>query len=257
MKGMLSALAALALFASRLPAQTADSIIARYIRGIGGLEAIQAANTARMTGRVTSGGGFEAATVQETKRPNRVRSEFTIQGMTAITAYDGRDGWKIMPFGGKKDPEPLSEEEMRAVVEEADFDGPLMNYQQKGHRVELLGTDQVEGTDVYKLKVTFANGDSWTYFLDTENCIPIKVERRMMIRGAEQTFETTLGNYQKVSGLLLPFSIESRQPGSPQGARITFDKIEINVPIDDSRFARPAAAAPAQQPPQQNPDGGN
>lgn len=257
MRGVLTKLAALALFAAPLPAQTADSIIARHIRAIGGLDHIQAVSTLRMTGRMTAGGGLEATILQESKRPNRVRSEFTIQGMTGISAYDGQAGWKIMPFGGRKDPEPLGEDELRAVVEEADFDGPLVNYQQKGNRVELVGTDQVEGTDVYKVKVTLPNGDSWTYFLDTENCIPIKIERRMTIRGAEQTFETLLGNYQMVAGWLLPYSMETRQAGTPAGAKVTVDRIEANVPIDDGRFARPAAPAPSPQPPQAKPDGGN
>jgi outer membrane lipoprotein-sorting protein len=249
------ALAALALAAAPLPAQTADSIIDRYIRAIGGMEHIQAVTTVRATGRITGNGGFEAVMVQEGKRPNMVRQEFTLQGMTAITAYDGHNGWKIQPFQGKKDPEALSEDELRGIEEDADFDGPLVNYQQKGNRVEYLGTDQFEGTDVYKLKVTSPNGDSRTYFLDSNNYIPIKVETRRTIRGAEQAFETLLGNYQAVAGWLLPHSMETRVVGGQAGAKVTIDRIEVNVPIDDARFQRPAAPAP-QQPPADTPAGG-
>ncbi len=252
MRTVLSKLAALSLLATPLAAQTADSIIAKYIRGIGGMEHIQAVSTMRMTGRVTAGGGMEIAIVQEFKRPNRLRSEFTVQGMTGVTAYDGQAGWKIMPFQGKKDPEALGEDEMRAIVEEADFDGPIVNYQQKGNRVELLGTDQVEGTDVYKLKATLPNGDSFTYFLDKDSGVPLKVETRRTIRGAEQAMESLFGNYRTVSGLLMPFSVESRQLGGSGGAKVTIDSIAVNVPIDDARFARPAAPAPAQP----NPGGG-
>jgi hypothetical protein len=255
MRIVASTLAALALVAARLPAQTADSIVARYIRGVGGMERIQAVTTLRTSGRMTAGGGVELIISQESKRPNRVRSEFTIQGMTGITAYDGQAGWKVMPFQGRKDPEPLGEDELRVMVEEADFDGPLVNYQQKGNHLELLGTDQVEGTDVYKLKVTLPNGDSQTYFLDTENCIPIKIETRRTIRGAEQATETILGNYRMVAGWLLPHSVETRRLGGTAGARVTIDSAAANVPIDDARFARPAAPAP--QPAQPKPDGGN
>jgi outer membrane lipoprotein-sorting protein len=255
MRTVLPTLAALALCATPLSAQTADSIIARYLRAIGGMEHIQAVTTFRATGRITGGGGFEAVMVQEGKRPNMVRQEFTLQGMTAITAYDGHAGWKIQPFQGKKDPEALSEDELRGIVEDADFDGPLVNYQQKGNRVEYLGTDQVEGTDVHKLKVTLPNGDSRTFFLDSDNYIPIKVETRRTIRGAEQAFETLLGNYQAVAGWLLPHSMETRRVGGEAGAKVTIDRVEVNVPIDDARFQRPAAPAP-QQPPAELPAGG-
>ena len=249
MRSVLSTLAAVALFASPLAAQSADSIIARYLRTIGGMDHIQAVQTLRRVGKVTSGGGFEATMVQENKRPNKVREDFTIVGMTQITAYDGQSGWKISPFQGKKDAEALGEDELRGIVEDADFDEPIVNYQQKGNKVEYLGTDQFEGTDVYKLKATLANGDSYTYFLDADYCVPIKVEVRRMIRGEEQSYETVLGNYKAVNGWYLPFSFESRPIGGSEGGKVTLDSVEVNVPIDDSRFARPAApGAPAQAP---------
>jgi outer membrane lipoprotein-sorting protein len=241
---MLRGLAAVALFALPLSAQatqTADDIIAKYIKTIGGLERIQAVQTLRRTGRFTGGGGFEAVVVQESKRPNRIREEFSLQGMTAITAYDGQAGWKIEPWQGKKDPEALSEEELRDIVEESDFDGPLINYQQKGNRVEFVGMEQVEGTDAYKLKVTLANGDVRYYYMDTDYYVPIKIETKRMIRGAEQEFETSLGDYKAVNGWYLPYSYETGPRGSQDRSKITFQRVEANVSIDDGRFVRPAA----------------
>jgi hypothetical protein len=219
--------------------QTADSIIDRFIQTSGGMARIQAIQTLRRTGRFQGGGGFEAVVIQENKRPSSVREEFSLQGMTGINAYDGKSGWKIEPWQGKRDPEALSEEELRQILEDADFDGPLINYQQKGNRVELVGTEQVEGTDAYKLKVTLANGDVSYYYMDTEYCVPIKIETQRMIRGAQQEFETSLGDYKQVAGVYLPHAYEMGRPGSQDKARITYDKIEANVTLDDQRFARP------------------
>ena len=239
---LLFVLAALAIPAAA-PAQTADSIIARYIQTIGGTARIQAVQSLRRTGRFTGGGGFEAVVVQENKRPNSVREEFSIQGMTGINAYDGHDGWKIEPWQGKRDPEALGEEEMHGILDDADFDGPLVNYQAKGNRVEYQGIEQVEGSDVYKLKVTRPNGDVSFYYLDTEYYVPIRIDTQRMIRGAPQEFETSLGDYKQVAGVYLPFSSESGPKGSSSAERskITFDKIEANVPLDNTRFARPGA----------------
>jgi hypothetical protein len=239
MRNALIRLAGLVLCATSVSAQTADDIIARYIKSVGGMERIQAVQTLRRTGRFTGGGGFEAVVVEESKRPNSVRQEFSLQAMTGVTAYDGHTGWKIEPWQGKKEPEALSEEEMRGVVEESDFDGPLINYQQKGNRVEFLGQEQVEGTDALKLKVTLASGDVRYFYMDTDYYVPIRIETKRMIRGAEQEFETSLGDYKAVAGWYLPHSFETGLRGSPDRNKITFDRIEANVPIDDRRFAQP------------------
>ena len=239
MRTPLLSLAGLALLTMPLPAQSADEIVAKYLTNVGGMDKIQAVTTLRRAGKVILGGGFEAGVVQESKRPNKVRQEFLFQGMTGVNAYDGKTGWKIEPWQGKKDPEALSEEEMKQIVEDADFDEPLVNYRQKGNKVEFVGTEQVEGTDVYKLKVTLASGDLRYYYMDTDYYVPIKVEIKRMIRGAEQEFETTLGDYKAVAGWYLPYSIETTRKGSEDTQKITFEKIEANVPIDDGRFAKP------------------
>ena len=218
---------------------TADDIIARYVKTVGGADKIQAVNTIRRVGRFTGDDGFQAIVIEESTRPNKVREEFSVQGMTAINAYDGANGWKIDPFGGKKDAEALSEAELRSIVEDADFDEPLINYKAKGNKVEFVGMDQVEGTDVYKLKVTLKSGDTRYYYMDTDSYVPIKFDTRRIIRGTPQESETILGDYKQVGGWFLPFSMETRQKGSSGSQKITIDKIEINVPIDESRYTRP------------------
>ena len=237
--------AALALGATPLFAQTVDSLVAKYIQASGGLDKIQALQSLRRTGKFTGGGGFEAVVVQENKRPNSVREEFSIQGMTGINAYDGHDGWKIEPWNGKRDPESLGEEEMHGILDDADFDGPLVNYQAKGNRVEFQGTAQIEGSDAYKLKVTRPNGDVSFFYLDTEYYVPIRIDTQRMIRGAPQEFETSLGDYKQVNGVYLPFSSESGPKGSSSTDRskVTYDKIEANVALDNQRFARPGGGA--------------
>ena len=239
MQNVLLGVVGLALFAARLPAQTADEIIAKYVKTVGGMDKIQAVTTLRRSGKIALGGGFEAQVVQESKRPNKVREEFLFQGMTGVNAYDGKTGWKIEPWQGKKDPEALSEEEMRQIVEDADFDEPLVNYQQKGNKVEFVGMEQVDGTDAFKLKVTLASGDLRYYYMDTDYYVPIKIEMKRMIRGAEQEFETSLGDYKEVAGWYLPYSVETGRKGTEDKQKITFTTIEANVAIADTRFAKP------------------
>ena len=247
MRKFLSGIVGLVLFTIPVSAQkTAEEIISKYIKTVGGMEKIQAVKTLRRTGKFTGGGGFEAAILEENKRGKMVRQEFSLQGLTGITAYNGKTAWKIEPWQGKKDPEPLGEEEMKEIIEDSDFDGPLINYQQKGNKVEFVGMDEVEGTDAYKLKVTLANGDVRYYYMDTDYYVPIKIDTKRMVRGAEREYETMLGDYKEVAGWYLPFSIETSVKGSQNKQKITYEKIEANVPLDDSLFQMPMVAAKSQ-----------
>jgi hypothetical protein len=194
MRRALLNLTALALCATPLSAQSVDSLIAKYVQASGGLARIQALQTLRRTGKYTGGGGFEAIVVQENKRPNRVRQEFSIQGMTGINAYDGKNGWKIEPWNGKRDAEALGEDEMHGILDDADFDGPLIDYQAKGNRVEYQGVEQIEGSDAYKLKVT----DQWRrQLLLSGHGVHVHQNRHAAYdpRCAAE-FETSLGDYK-------------------------------------------------------------
>jgi hypothetical protein len=244
----------ISLLALPLCAQTADEIVSKYIKTIGGMEKIDAVKSFRRTGKYTGGGGFEARVLEEKRRPNQIRQEFSIQGMTGVTAYDGKNGWKIEPWQGKKDPEPLGEEELKTIIEDSDFEGPLVNYQSKGNKVEYVGAEPVEGTDAYKLKVTLKSGDVEYFYMDTDYFVPIKIDTKRMVRGEEREYETSLGDYKEVAGWYQPYSYETNAKGSQNKQKITYEKVEVNVPLAATRFVEPSIAA---TPPAAAPDASN
>jgi outer membrane lipoprotein-sorting protein len=220
-------------------AQTVDEIIAKNIQARGGLEKLKAVKTVRMTAKINNG-GFRATVVQENQRPNKVREEFILQGMAEVEAYDGKTAWQVSPFGGRKDPNLLSADDTKRLVEDSDIDGQLVDYRNKDHRAELIGHDSMEGTDCYKIRLTMANGDIRYYYIDTDSFLELKIETERNIRGAVQYRETVLGDYEQVNGVYYPFAIDSRQKGSSFHTRVTVEKVEINVPIDGARFLIPA-----------------
>lgn len=247
----LSVVVALVL-APAVLAQTVDEIIAKNIEARGGMNKIQSVQTVRAIGKMEFG-PMEAPGIFMQKRPDMVRLDFTIQGLTATQAYDGKSGWAIMPFTGKKDPEAMTADDTKEMQEEADIDGPLVDYKAKGNQVELVGKEKVEGTDAYKLKVTLKNGDVKYIYLDTDSGLEIKEESKRMVRGTEQETETSLSDYREVNGLMFPFATESSIKGSPQKQKLAIEKIEVNVPVEDATFKMPAvapapAAAPAAKP---------
>ncbi len=234
--------AAATLLATGASAQdaTLEDVLQGHYETIGGVEAWQDLETMKATGTMVVGGGMEAPFTMYAKRPRMQRIEFTVQGMTAIQAFDGEDGWMLMPFMGQTEPEQMPEDQSQAMREDSDIDGPLVGYEDEGNEIELLGTEEVDGTPAYKLKVTLPNGHERFYFLETEYYLPIKIAGQR--EQGEQTieFETILGDYKEVDGLVMAHSIESRMKGMPQGGQtIIIEDMELNVPLADSLFAMP------------------
>jgi outer membrane lipoprotein-sorting protein len=238
---ILAGLALAALVAVPASAQTLDEILAKNLKAKGGVDKLKAVKTIRMTGTMTVGPGMEAPFVMEQKRPNLMRMEFTLQGMTGIQAFDGKVGWQLMPFSGRKDAEPLPEDALKQIEEQADFDGPLVEYKAKGHTLELVGKEKVEGSDAYKLKLTLKNGDIRYIYLDADQFLEVRTEGKTKIRGTDVDGESTIGDYKEVGGLMIPHAVESGQKGSPQKMKMTIQKVELDVPVDDARFKMPAS----------------
>ena len=224
-----------------MAAQTAEELVVKNFEARGGIDNIRAIRTLRMTGRIQQG-GMMARISRVSSAPNLFRQEFTLQGMTEITSYDGSQGWQISPFEGRKDPELIGEDNLRGLVEDADFYGPLVDYRKKDNRIEYLGHDIVDGDDAYRLKVTLANGDIIYYFLDPDTYLEIRIEKMEFIRGAVNESVTNLGSYKKVAGVYFPFSIElgSKSQSASDYTRITIDRMEANVPLDPLQFKMPA-----------------
>jgi len=241
--------AAIAIAAGSARAMTADELIARNIEARGGMEKLKAIETLRLEGkRSRAGGGSEMPFVEIRKRPGALRSEATTQGLTMIRAYDGKEGWTVQPFRGRKDPEKLSADAVREMGYDADLDGPLVGSVGKGNQVEYLGTEDVDGTDAHKLKVTRPSGDVEYVYLDPDHFLEIRRVSQHRVRGALVETETDYGAYERVSGVYIPFSIETGARGSAEkGQKTTVTKAEANVPVDDAIFRFPGGApAPAK-----------
>jgi len=227
---------------------TLDEIIATNIESRGGMEALKNIETLHIEGHMMMGPGMEAPITLEMKRPSSMRMEFVFQGMTGIQAYDGETGWQIMPFTGSSEPEKMTGSDLEQVRDQADIDGPLVDYEEKGHTVELLGTEDVDGTDAYKIKLTKKSGDETIFFLDTEYCLEIKSRSTADMQGTEIEVEVSYGDYKEVAGVMMAHAITQAAQGAPGGMSITFDKIEANIDLAAERFAMPEKDEAAEEP---------
>ncbi len=221
-------------------AATVDEIVGRYVAARGGIQKLRALRTLRQEGRVSAGAGREGLVTREIKRPGKIRFEFTVQGVTSVFASDGQRGWKVSPLEGEMGPRPLPEEVLIDAREQADIDGPLVDWKSKGSQVELVGREAVDGRDAFKLKLTLKSGGVLIAYVDTESANLVRTDATRRVRGKQVRIETTFGDYRRTGGILFPHLVEVRAAGRPQVLRIVVEKVEVNPPLSDARFARPA-----------------
>ncbi|MBZ5569655.1 MAG: outer membrane lipoprotein-sorting protein [Acidobacteriia bacterium] len=242
---------------------TAEQVIEKNIAARGGLQAWRAVQTLSMSGKMEAGGnesptrraqGVRTGGVQlpkrsaeqaqlpfrlELKRTRKSRLELDFRGQTAIQVYDGTHGWKLRPFLNRHEVEPFTAEQMKVAAMQSDLDGPLMDYAAKGTKVELEGADKVEGSDTYRLKLTFKNGEVQHVWVDAKTFLETKLEgtpRRL--DGKYHRVEIYPRDYRAVNGLVMPYVMETKVEGVSQTEKIEVEKFSVNAPVEDSRFAK-------------------
>lgn len=230
---LLAGLASLSMSAFAAPANnfTADELIEKNLAARGGADKLRTLTSMHTTGKMRFGGGIEAKAEAFGVAPDKIRFELSLQGFTAINAWDGKEGWAINPFQGRRDPQKTTADDSKGLILAADLAGPLHDWKAKGSKVEYLGTEDIDGTDAHKLRITFKNGDSQVRFLDPDHFLEIRIEDHQMIRGQEQVSSTDVGEYVQVDGVYFPFE---------QG-QLQVESIVLNKPVDVSIFNFPTA----------------
>jgi hypothetical protein len=237
-------LALLCVLPGAASAQTADEILAKVIAARGGLAKIRAVRSERVSGQITFG-EVSGPFVVELERPLKMHMQFTIQTMTMVRVYDGKSaGWANNPFAGKMNPDPMSEEELKNISEESDFDGPLVDAKAKGNQIELVGKDKFKDKDVWRMKLTTKNGDVRFYLFDAESFLLLKWEGKRKVEGQEVPVESYFSDYREVGGLKFYFAIDSGRSAEDLNQKIRVEKIELNPQFNEAEFGKPATPAP-------------
>lgn len=234
---LLAGMPAIALPAPQTP--TVEQLIARHIEARGGMAALKAVRTRRTRGAMSGVAPFDIPFTVEQKRPGLFRRELSIQGTPQVTVFDGRGGWKIDPFtNGDGKPRPLTADDVKDLIEDADMDGGLVDWVAKGNKVEYLGQENLEGGPAYALKLTYACGRVSTIFLDARSYQEVKriVTRTQM--GQEVEMEVFTRGYHPVQGVSEPASIDIGPKGATQRMHLAVQEVEVNVPMEDARFGR-------------------
>lgn len=216
-------------------AETVDEIIAKNIEAKGGLEALQAIESLQSNGKLTMQ-GMEIPFVMYNQRPNSFRMDMTMQGMSMVQAFDGETAWTINPFLSKEARE-MSALEAQNTELQADIDGFLLNYKEKGYTVDLIGKEDMEGTEVYHLEVGINDTVQIQMFLDTEYYLELKMTFEFSFEGKKFSTDIFFADYKEVGGVLMPHTMEMK--GMQGGGQMIVDSVAVNVELEESLFTMP------------------
>jgi outer membrane lipoprotein-sorting protein len=235
---MLFAIAALSCTADAAKfskkARKADRIIKKHVKALGGTNNLKAIESVRVRGYLEQG-GFEIPFTLLMKRPNRSRMEMGIGGRDIIQAYDGKTAWWVNPFTGAGEPEIMPDEIAESMLRWVDFDGPLVGYKKKRHRVEYADEIKLETGKAHKIKLTLAGGDVWHVFIDSESYLEVKRTFMQTYEGRTNEVSTYFSHFKEIEGFMTPTMVKGDGlDGSPY--TMTFEKFEFNVDVDDAQF---------------------
>src|SRR5205085_5180909 len=254
---------------------TAAEIVRKNVQARGGLQAWRSVQALTLSGKMGVGGNQRATLqvplatgrkpsigmpvprpeketelpfVMDLARPRKQRFELKFNGQTAIQVYDGANGWKLRPFLNRREVEPFTAEETKVASTQADLDGPLVDYQAKGTKIELVGTEKVENRDTYKVKLTTNNGNSIHVWIDSQTFLEAKIEGQpRRLDGTYHPVEVYYRDYRPVKGLQIPFVLETRvlpvaktatglrdTPVPPE--KTVIDQVMVNPKLDAAEF---------------------
>ena len=221
--------------AAGVQAQTLKDILDKHFKTIG-QEKLAAVKTYSVKATMNQM-GMEVPMEMKMKRPNKFRMEMEMQGQKMIQVYDGEKGWFVAPWISPE-PQQLEGAQLQQALDQADIDGELYHYAQKGHKAELMGKEQQDGVEVYNIKLTTKNGDVKNYYIDAESYIIVKASAKVSAMGQEVDVIQRMSDYKDIDGILMGTTIESE---SPMGTgRVVMNDIKFNEEMDDDTFKRPS-----------------
>jgi hypothetical protein len=225
---------------------TAEQIVKRNVAARGGLSAWRAVETLSMSGRLDAGGtpSVELPFVMKLKRGHKSRLEVSFKDQTAVQVFDGSQGWKVRPFLNRNEVEPYTEAEATSAARWEELDGPLVDAARKGTKVELVGTEAVEGHATYQLRLTFKGGEQRHVWIDGKTFLERKMEAEpRKLDGKLHRVALFYRAFRTDGGLTTPRVLETVVEGVKPTRKLTIARVTVNEPMPDALFGKPALAA--------------
>jgi hypothetical protein len=218
--------------------QTVDEVIQKYNTAMGGLDAFAKINTAKLTGTLGSQGQLLPLTIQIVNGKS-MRTDVMANGKPVVNVYHDNSGWKINPFAGAPLATTVTGSELAGLKTQASLANNLMDYKNRGHEVELLGQEDVNGVKAYKIKlISKDDGKTTTYFISTVDHMLLKSIAKREVAGNEYDAESFYTDFRTINGLKFCYNFISKIQGRTLN-EVKYTNVELNVAVDEKIFVKP------------------
>ena len=213
-------------------AQTADEIVAKHITAIGGVDNWKKVNSMRQEATL-SVQGMDIPVVITAVHNKATKQEYTVMGMTGYSIITSEGGWNFNPMQGQTKPEPITQDELKYGKDNLDLQGDFVDYKAKGHTIQLMDKEDIEGVECFKIKLSRKSGNESIFFFDPKTYYIVRTSSKMSANGQEVESVVNMSNYQKLpEGIVIAYTIESTAVPAP----ITVTKVIVNGKIDEAVF---------------------
>ncbi len=218
------------LLGNAAQAQSVDEIVKKHCESMGGNAAWKSVTSLKYIGSVNAQ-GMDIPISRTIVAGKGMRQDIEVMGMKGYSILTTTAGWNYMPWGGQTKAEPITADDVKQGQSELDITDELFDYTAKGSKLEMVGKDDVEGTECLKLKLTEKSGQVAFLFVDPSNYYVIRQVQKVKANGQEQEVTVNMSNFQKLpEGIVVPMTI-----GTGQGD-FKVNKVEVNTIKDDSIF---------------------
>ena len=217
---------------SVINAQTLDEIIKKYAAAMK-IDELANVKTIKISGKM-SAMGMEMPMTTYMKNPNKIKVIYSFSGQEIVSVFDGEKGYMINPMMGSSEPVELSGAQLKQVQENSAFSNQLLDYFKKG-KLTLEGDELVNGQPAFKIKVNLEEENPIFMSLDKSTYLLVKTSAKVNQMGQMMDVDTFMSDYTDVQGVVMPKKTTASS-GGMEMAVVTFDNIEVNLPMEDSLF---------------------
>lgn len=211
--------------------QSLSEIVKNYSAAIK-YDKLASVTSIKITGKM-SAMGMDLPMVLYMKNPNKIKVTYSINGQDMVSAFDGEKGYTMNPMTGSTSPVELSGEQLKQVQQNNIFSNQVLSYFKNG-QLTLEGSENVNNKPAFKLKASAGTTPMYLY-IDKSSYMLVKTSGTVEQMGTPMNVDTFMTDYVEVNGVVLPKKTSAMSNGM-EAAVITFDKIEVNIPLEDSFF---------------------
>jgi zinc protease len=214
---------------------TAKEVVDRYVKAIGGREAVLKAKTRQQTGTMElSQMGLKGTFESFARSDDRSYTRVSLDGVGDILdAYDGATAWSSNPMQGSRVKAGKELEQWKrgsSFTREANLDKVY-------GKLTVRGIEKVGEKDAYVV-VGSTDGlpDDILYF-DKETGLLVRSDGIALAPEGQQATTSFYDDYREVNGVKTPFKVRTKTPAFE--ISMTVMEMKYDVVIDDSKFKRP------------------